>query len=111
MYKLQDEKEDDQKKLEEIRAKDGFEACVTIMGKDYVCYFRTPTNTEWKVFLKNSKQDSTQAQEQLVRSCALHPTASDLGALFEKKPGLITTYWEKLAELVGFSQTALLKNV
>jgi len=64
---------------------------------------RTPSQAEYQRYLDhvNEKTKRTHAHENLTRSCVVYPDHAELDALLERKPGLMTTFGDKLTELAG----------
>ncbi len=78
-----------------------------VVGKDdaWECVFRRPTRAEFKRFraqLHNDEQKAD-AQENLARSCVVHPPATGFDALLEDFPAIPEACGKALGELAGFA--------
>lgn len=102
----------DKKKLDpaivaDLKAKHG-DDLRTLTAGGVTVIVKSPTRAVWTQF-RAATADATKrvvALEQLCRSCIINPSPEDLGALFERKPGLAESFGSRLVELAGAMEEA-----
>lgn len=112
MYQLDEKK--DASRLEELRSqcpdRQLLELRVEILSKPIVVYAKPPSKAIYKRFRAKSKQNVSDATEEFLCACVIHPDGTAMQALIERYPGLIETFTVPLFEACGQAQDAEVKN-
>ena len=79
----------------------------------YEVVAKAPGTAEMNMFrdLIASEKTKPRATERLLRACVLHPSQEELGAMLEKKPGLVESFGGKLVEEAGITEEAEVKKL
>jgi len=95
-------------KLAELQQKHPGKAIARLKTQGNEFYVSGPTREHWHQFLDafGDPRRSRLAMENLAKKCALSPSAEELDALFEKKPGLAAKLSEAIGKLAGVDDEA-----
>lgn len=74
---------------------------------------KAPGRDLWTKFKRTSQEPARRAQalEHLVTDCIVHPERDAVVSLIDRRPGLVDTVGEKLAELAGLDERASLEKL
>lgn len=74
---------------------------------------RLPTRPEWARFTTQLQDEKrmAKAQEQLVRDCLVHPSKDDLEAIFNRRPGLASSWGLVISQKAGAARSVEAKKL
>ena len=74
---------------------------------------RCPNRPEWKAFqlkLADAKKH-VEAVEWILRQCVVYPSAEEVDAMFNRRPGLVATFGAELSEITGAAASVEKKDL
>ncbi len=95
-------------KLAELQQKHPGRAIARVKSQGREYFVAAPSRADWHQFQDalGDPRRSRPAMENLAKKCALSPSAEELDAVFDKKPGLAAKLAEAAGKLAGIDDEA-----
>lgn len=102
----------DEATLERLKSEHG-EVYVITVGDDedeYSIVVKMPKPAQFEQFTETSEKKPLRAVTTLLRGCLVHPSRTELDALFAARPGLPASFGKAIARLCGATFEADIKK-
>lgn len=98
--------------IETLRATHGDVELYLLSPDEHGVVARGPGREAWRRFIAGAKGGKElTAMENLLWDCAVHPSREELEALLERRPALVVTYGNQLAQIAGLDGEASAKKL